>query len=268
MKTIPYSEEELQEQEDALPILDPLLLADHAYAVRQAAAAVDREAQAAEDAYTSYSRLVSGMMSGAEEEAEVLASIRSECGRIAKFEKQIQEYLIKISHQTISAETSREIACLQSVSSDLSRIGGRIEKLLRIQEEMKNIDGSYSEEACRDLRLMGEAAGEILSIAVTSLSRRNTRLADTVFAYQEAISRLQAAVTSRHFRRLHRGICRPDLSKSFADSCFAYEQIVDDCDNIAGHLLMYAGNGTPPENPAYLNQVYSLFQDKYLAVTA
>ena len=95
MKTIPYSEEELQEQEDALPILDPLLLADPAYAVRQAAATVDREAQAAEDAYTSYSRLVSGMMSGAEEEAEVLASIRSECGRIAKFEKQIQEYLIK-----------------------------------------------------------------------------------------------------------------------------------------------------------------------------
>ena len=253
VKTIPYTEQEKQEQSDTLQYLDPLLFRNPGLAVAQARKAVGAVSESVRESFSAW----------LDENSKAAAQYS---GRTARYIRQTETYMQELTEKRLLEDVSREIQYLQRICGDFSIINTQITLLLQTREAA----AAFCSAAAADLKLYGGAVRETLDIVAEGFDARSIRLADTVQEFREVVGSLFHKINARQISRIHSGESGNEAGVSFMETCFAYERIMDRCDHIAGNLLACDSISTvsgdqqdPAAREKKHQQICSLFRDKY-----
>ena len=253
VKTIPYTEQEKQEQSDTLQYLDPLLFRNPGLAVAQARKAATAVSDSVRKAFGAW-------LDGDADTAE------QSCARTTRYLRQTETYMREITEKRLLEDDSREIQHLQRICEDFSIINSQIISLLQIREA----SAVFCSATAADLKLYGGAVRETLEIVAEGFEARSSHLADTVQVFREVVDNLFHKINARQIARIHSGESSGEAGVPFMETCFAYERIMERCDHIAGNQLACDALGADPRDPQDLAarekkhcQIRSLFRDKY-----
>lgn len=255
VKTLPYSEEEQQNQNDTLTILDPKILVNPSFALEQTRNAIKIMADKVQEAYAA-------LLEGFGDISSIEGKMNTMCGSIYKYRIQISDYMTKLLEHGLQDDEVMKLESIQNYCKAFGRIGKFIDENVKFQTEHEDTEKEFSDEAKSDLLLLMKAVGEIIDFTVEDYSIESNIFAETILIFREEVSKLHNSISLRHIMRIHNGTCRKELSALFLNLCYGLEKIIDACDLAAGTMSI---------RPYALNMRYSdrkrkiqhLFRDKY-----
>ncbi|MBQ8987841.1 MAG: Na/Pi cotransporter family protein [Lachnospiraceae bacterium] len=256
-KVLPYNDAEKQEQADTLTILNPIFLSNPAFAIDQVRTASTMLADAVQEYFDAY---ISSISDNSEEQTAKAKQLGAKASRYAA---QLRKYCISISEQKMHDADARNLVFLNNAVNDYAEMTEKITNMLHSITGFRASGRSFSEEAEQDLRVFGSAAQEILEATVHDYTTRNTRLAETVQIYREIITDMHGKISKRNVRRLHSGECAQENNFVFSDLCAGYERIIDRCDSIASHILMFEMVEAQTPSKEQYDAIRALFTDKF-----
>ena len=256
-RAIPYSKAEQEEQADTLTILNPLFLANPPFAIDQVRTAAGMLADVVQEYFAAYLRSI------ASDDPKQAQKVRALGRKASRYADQLRAYCIRISERRMQDTEAGNLSFLQSTINDYTEIANKITGMRSSIDAFRREGGSFSEEARRDLDLFGKAAQEILDVTVHEYALQNMRLASTIQVYREIITDIHGKISKKHVRRLHSGACQAQNNLLFSEICVGYEQIIDRCDSIAGHILLHSRKQTVKLTEEQYKTIRELFGDKY-----
>ncbi len=262
-RTIPYNDYEIQEMDNSLSMLDPVLLMNADIALSQVNKAVIKLAGTVYEAY----EMLSDQKSDTEEGK---AKINTLCTRAMRFSDQILNYLKNISKEKMSIKNSVYLQCYQNICVSFSRIGEVIIDIQRIYNDLLSDQKHFSEAAAKDLAVFADSVREIVNTTVMDLEVGSISLTETIKLFRQQVSMIHSRISEKHVKRLHEGICSWECSGPFMDICYSLEKIIDSCDTVAHNLTPFhestaATSEQKREIPEEkrMEHIRNLFKDKY-----
>ncbi len=257
-KTIPYSQKEIEERENILTNLDPMLLKNPSVALGQVKVALQTLAGVVDRGYDFYRR--QGMTP--EEKKE---DLKSAAARIFSFCDQIRKYLVEISEKDRDESHFELIERGQNICEAFGKMGAILDAGIGFTERIAEQGKHFSKSALLDMQVIGGAVCELIASTVLSLQTENSSLSETVRLSREQISVLMNRINARHIKRLHNGTCEEALSTPFIDICYNLEKVVDACDTVAHNIL--GKKGVDSETVAEkAKAIEHLYRDKFQAL--
>lgn len=260
-RTIRLSREELEEQENTLTMLDPLLLSSPAFALKQTDHAVGLLAETAEQAFYTLAYYKA--------EPDFEPTLKSLCRRTETFRDQINEYLTQLSAQGIQESDAPMHTLLLNANMALGKIGSITQQIMKRGSQIFTSEISLSERAQTELRVFAEAIHETIGITAIGFQRKDPTLSATVQLYREEITRMSTLVNLRHIEDMHRRESDHSNSALLIELLYAEERLIDCCDVVADALLKYAeavGDTKAlhaADEEKKKKQIKELFKDKY-----
>lgn len=259
-RTIKLSKEELEEQENRLAMLDPLLLANPSFALKQADTAVSLLAETTSGAFNTLSHYKT--------EPDFEETIRTLCRRSESYQDQINHYLTLLSAKGIRQADAPLHTLLLNANVAFSQIGSITKQILEEGKQIFRSEIPISEDSLTELRVFADAIYETIDITILGFQRKDPTLSSTVQLYREEITRLITLVNLRHIENMHRGNADHSNFSLLTDVLYAEERLIDCCDVVADAILKYAeAAGTnkkqPADEDAKRTQIRRLFEDKY-----
>ena len=149
------------------------------------------------------------------------------------YEDILGTYLVKLSTQGNSEDTSAEAAGLLKLINDFERIGDHALNFVESAEEIRTKDLKFTAEAMAELDVISAAVEEVVSMAVSSFQNGDLTAASRVEPLEEVIDELKDRLRSGHIRRLQKGLCSIENGFVWADLLNGLERTSDHCSNIA-----------------------------------
>lgn len=223
-------------QPEARVELDERLLLTPTIALEQSSSLTVEMAQSARTALT-------GSLAALRQYTPVLAQeVRDQEERSDRYEDILGSYLVKLSSQSLSPESSAEAGKLLRIIGDFERISDHAVNILRTTEELREKKLSFSPQAEAELTVMSDAVTEVLDLAITAFTRNDLRAAAQVEPLEQCIDGLKEQLRVRHIQRLQRGECSIVTGFIWSDLLTDLERTADHCSNIAGCVIDTAHN--------------------------
>lgn len=164
---------------------------------------------------------------------ETVEDIQGRESTIDRLEKEISEYLVKISKDSISQDQSAEISMLLHAVNDCERIGDHCENLLKLVRRKYDGKLSFSERAVDEIDEISLKVRELLMLIYDSLMRSPTGIMTTASVLENRINELRKELRTTHIERLNEGACDVPSGLVFIDMLTSFEKIGDHAFNIA-----------------------------------
>ena len=115
------------------------------------------------------------------------------------------------------------------------------------------------------MHLLTEAVGEVIDFTTEGYAMEKKTFSETITIFREAVSDIHAAISSRHIKRLHNGVCNKELSPLFLDLCYGLEKLIDNCDSIAEEQIDYSSDefSDVEKYEEKRKRIFRLLRDKY-----
>lgn len=154
-------------------------------------------------------------------------------GIIDLLQKDITEFLVIISQQSITKPISREITSLINMVNNLERIGDHCESLAKQGEKV--IDGkiSITEEAITELKDISKITREFLEATFSEMGAKNKKFLQTAKFFESRINKLEDMYREKHMERLNDGACNVSAGLIYVDMLTNFEKMGDHTYNIA-----------------------------------
>jgi phosphate:Na+ symporter len=165
-----------------------------------------------------------------------LSSLEQKETTVDLLQREITDFLVSLSQQSISSETSTEIASLMQIVSELERIGDHCQNLWRLGQRRKNQRIAFSETAMTELAEMCARTRELLALVVAGMESREASLAEQARAMDRGIDLLEEALRNNHLARLNTGECSVLPGLVFIDMLHNLEKIADLASSVATSL--------------------------------
>ncbi len=159
-----------------------------------------------------------------------------------RYEDKLGSTLVKISGKELSSYDSKEISKLLHTIGDFERIGDHAVNLLGVAKEISDKQIAFSEKARAELKVLGAAIEEIITITVKAFETNNLNLAKDVEPLEQVVDRLTAQIRANHVNRLQTGDCTIELGIELTDLLNYFERVSDHCSNIAVAMIEVAQN--------------------------
>jgi len=169
---------------------------------------------------------------------EKVEAIQRKEGVIDLLEKEISEYLVKVSQESISQEQSSEISMLLHAVNDCERIGDHCENLLKLIRRKYDTKLQFSERAYEEIHEIAAKVREFLKLIYDSLMRTNAGIMPTAEVLENRINELRKELRSRHIERLNEGACDVPSGLVFIDMLTSFEKIGDHAFNVAEGIAL------------------------------
>ena len=156
---------------------------------------------------------------------------------INKLEREITDYLVKLSNAPISEKEHEEVNRLLYTIDDIERIGDHVENITELAQYMEEHDLGFSGEAMEGLTIMFSKCEDILSKAMKSFEFVNEKLAREVLEIEIEIDILESQNRAGHMARLNKAICTTEPGIMFLDTISNLERVADHSVNIAMYVL-------------------------------
>nr|WP_090776006.1 Na/Pi cotransporter family protein [Shouchella lonarensis] len=156
---------------------------------------------------------------------------------INNLDKEITEYLIKVSSRSLSASDSNTHSVLLNVVRDIERIGDHMENIVELKDYQKANKVTLSDVAIQDLNEMFELTHSTLQSAMDSLEHDDLDKAHEVLKHEELIDKMERKLRKQHIVRMNEGACTGAAGIIFVDIISNLERIGDHSVNIAETVI-------------------------------
>lgn len=173
--------------------------------------------------------------------------------RLDKYEDELETYLVKISTMDLSVEDSVRLSKLSHAIGNFERIGDYGVNILKTKRTMHNDRIHFSDEANRELDIMGKAVKEITENSIKAFIDDDLELAQTVEPLEQVINNLKAELRAKHSKRMENGECTVENGMLFFDIVNSFERIADHCSNLAVCIIELSQGSY--QTHSYLKQV-------------
>jgi phosphate:Na+ symporter len=216
-----------EEVEYALRYLDNKLLNTPIIAISEARKEVVRMAGIA---FSMYNNAIDFIFT---RDMKLLKKVMRKEEVIDLLQKDITNFLVVISQQSITKAISREIASLINIINNLERIGDHCENLSQLGEKI--IDGKIviTDEAYNELREISKLAGEFIESAKNEMGAKNKKYLQSAKFLESRIDSLEDTYRENHIQRLNDGTCNVSAGLVYVDMLTNFEKIGDHTYNIA-----------------------------------
>ncbi len=151
--------------------------------------------------------------------------------------REITDYLVKISTMKIPMADARLVGGLFHVANDIERIGDHAENFADSAKERLEKDIQFSEKAVTQITDMTDMVIRALDYALDMFSKRNTEHMKEVLELEDSVDEKERKIQKSHVKRLSKGKCTPEAGMIYSDTVSGLERAADHATNIAFAIL-------------------------------
>ncbi|MTI46980.1 Na/Pi cotransporter family protein [Sporosalibacterium faouarense] len=156
---------------------------------------------------------------------------------INELEKDITQYLIKLSKESLSDEESITVSTLFHTINDLERIGDHADNIAELAQYRIDNKLYFTDQALEELQLMFDKVRESFKESLWAFKTANAETAKRVIAYEKDIDLLEKQYRANHIKRLNESQCHPSSGIVFLDTISNLERVADHSSNIAISII-------------------------------
>jgi phosphate:Na+ symporter len=208
-----------------LNYLDPRVMNTPPIALAQARAEVRRMAELTGEVVAETVLLIG------DQRRERVAAMQGKEELIDRLQREITDFLVTLTQQSVTAETSREVAALIHMVNDLERVGDHCAALGQLVERKLDQQIEFSAIARRELAEMSRLVVEFHELVAAALKQEAVTLSAARYL-EDAIDRSEELLRNNHIRRLNTGECTVVSGLVFIDMLHHLEKIGDHCFNV------------------------------------
>ncbi len=222
------------EKAETYQLLDPLLLNTPAVAVEQS------RVLAVEMSNLARSEMLCALSLLEKWDASLAEHIETEEDVLDGYEDALGSYLVQLSTHELTAADNRQVSVLLHTIGDLERIGDHALALQRSARELHQKNITFSPDACKELRMLGQAVQEVLDRTADAFAAGDPDLAALVEPMEQVVDELTRRVKDQHVQRLTSGVCTIGQGFILSDVLTSCERVADHCSNIAVAMIQVA----------------------------
>lgn len=166
-----------------------------------------------------------------------IASLEKKEEAVDLLQKEITDFLVALSQQSIAQETSRNIASLMHMVNDLERVGDHCENLWQLGLRKKSQKIVFSEIAMQEIEDIAGKTRDFLAFVVSAMERRDTTIKQKAMAMEDAVDHLELSLRNNHISRLNTGECAVLPGLIFIDMLHNFEKIADHTFNVSEAVI-------------------------------
>jgi phosphate:Na+ symporter len=148
-------------------------------------------------------------------------------------QKEITDFLVKLSQKSITQETSQEVASMMNMVNDLERVGDHCENLWTLNQRKLDQKIIFSEIAMNEISEISDLTREFLATTIQALEDKNTGIFEEALRMEDGIDELEERLRNNHVKRLNTGECTVNSGLIFIDMLHNFEKIGDHTFNFA-----------------------------------
>lgn len=156
---------------------------------------------------------------------------------INDMEKQLVDYLIKLTNTGIDSHDRSTIDILFNTINDLERVGDHAENIAELAEMKFGETVRFSEEAVGEMNTMISTVIECFDYSIEALKHNDHELAKKSVALEGEVDEMEKTLRKQHIMRLNAGICEASGGIVFLDALSNLERVSDHASNIASTVL-------------------------------
>lgn len=149
------------------------------------------------------------------------------------FEDELETYLVRISSLDLNTVDSMRLNKYSHAIGNFERMGDYGVNILKSKRKMHHDKIHFTEEANRELEIMGRAVKEIIENSTKAFIDDDVQLAMTVEPLEQVIDNLKVTLRQKHSKRMESGECSVENGMIFFDIINSFERIADHCSNLA-----------------------------------
>ncbi len=155
---------------------------------------------------------------------------------IDMLQKEITDFIVALSPQSLTPEFSREVTSLMYMVNNIERIGDHSENLIKLIE--RRLDGKvvFSEQAMAEMEDISGKTMEFLQLVLAGLKQGDGQIMTEAKRLENSINMLEDHYRKGHVQRLNERCCSVDAGLIFIDMLTNFEKIGDHCYNLAESL--------------------------------
>lgn len=156
---------------------------------------------------------------------------------INNLDRNITEYLMKVSERSLSDENSQLHSMLMNTVRDVERIGDHMENVMELVDYQLTNKVHISEDALSDLDEMFDVTIETLQEAIQAMNHNDVEAAKLVIEKENEIDSMERKLRKKHILRVNEGRCTGSAGIVFVDIVSNLERIGDHAVNIAEAVI-------------------------------
>lgn len=221
----------LTSREQEMARLDDLLIKTPTIALQQAHGLVVTMAESSLESYR-LARQINEKYS-----ADTMAKINEIEDFLDRSEFALNNYILKITPNDLSAAESRMATELLHSLGDFERIGDHAVNLAEVAQYNYDNNITFSTQGFAELNTIFDAVEEVLGDTVEMYRGENLLVASRVEPLEQVVDNLEQEMRNRHIRRLQSGHCNAQSGISFIELLTDLERISDHCSNVASNVI-------------------------------
>ncbi len=112
-------------------------------------------------------------------------------------QKEITDFLVSLSQQSITQEASREVASMMHMVNDLERVGDHCENLWNLCQRKLDQKITFSDVAMAEISEISEVTKQFLATTITALADKNTGIYPEAQRLEDAIDNLEESLAQQ-----------------------------------------------------------------------
>jgi len=152
-------------------------------------------------------------------------------------EREISDYLIKLSNTAIDNDDRKVIDGLFSTVNDIERVGDHADNIAELALYKIDNNVNFSEKAILELEEMVGKVTESYDLALQSMKEESRHHAQRVIEIEGVVDEMEKTLRKKHITRLNEGRCDTSSGIIFLDMLSNLERISDHSSNIALAVL-------------------------------
>ena len=174
--------------------------------------------------------------------SELMEVIYDRENLINSLQKEIIDYLVKVSTSGLSKEQHETVDDLFFIVNDIERAGDHVKNITQLSEEKINMDIHFTDEGKKELNEMYDLTVKAFTLTMNAYRSMSEDMAYEIIETENNIDICEEDFRQKHFRRLMSKECQEEQGIIFLDTISNLERIGDHADNIAGYILKHFKN--------------------------
>lgn len=163
---------------------------------------------------------------------KIVEEIQRKENTVDMLEKEISDFLVKVSQNNISVEQSKEITSMFHMVNDVERIGDHCERLLKLLRRKYDHKYRFSNEAAESIIEISNKNKEFLTYIKENIIEPKDILSQATI-YENRIDELRKEMRKQHVKRLNENKCEVKAGLLFIDMLTSFEKIGDHAYSVA-----------------------------------